>query len=304
MDQAEGSKKPGGFPPRKLTVEDVIEWQTRMALKSGPPGFSIDLGGPEQIFKDWEVETFEDVGPAGIPGDSLSLREAARDYGADALGNTISDSMKKVILENDKQLQADTRYEIHRRLLKAGKKQQEIDEVATHESSLKEMAGYLYNVEHPKLKLSARVKTFVYTGFRGTDKLTPAYLPPHIDFWELHLQLRELIYAKAEETGKAVTATDDMQFLAAWKYKMSEFGKGTYRFIDTSWTTLESALDYRRMVRMVKKPDAKAPVPILVPVESSQAMMPLILLTRGGIRRLIRRRGPKESRIRVDWPEV
>ena len=268
MDQVKESKKPGKSQPTKLNVDEVIKWQTRKALHSGPPGFSLDLGGPEQIFKDWGIETSHNLEPQEIPGGPFALIEAAeRAHKENADEDAISDTIREELLEKDERLKTDTLSEIRRRLLKAGKTPQEIDRNTADMSSLAEMAGYLHDVEHPELKFRARVKVLVFTNFRGTDKLTTAYLPPHISFLELHLQLQEFVTFRAELSGKAVTATDDMRFLNAWKYKLAIIGKGEYGFVDTSWTTLRSELDFRRMVQRVRKSEARGTVPILVPVK-------------------------------------
>lgn len=267
MDQVEESKKPAKSQPRKLTVDEVIEWQTRLALGSGPPGFSRDLGGPEELLKHWAIEPFDDLGPTEIPGGAFSLIEAAKWAGQkNADEDAISDATREKLLEKDEPLKSDTRTEIRHRLLKAGTTQEQIDRDTADMSSLTEIAGYLHDVQHPELKLRARIKVIVFTNFRGTEKLTQAYLPPYISFLELHLQLQEFVTSRAELSGKAVTATDDMGFLAAWRYKLAIMRKGECRFVDTSWTTLRSALDYRTMVRRVKKSDARGTVPILAPV--------------------------------------
>ncbi|KAL8825136.1 MAG: hypothetical protein Q9191_004594 [Dirinaria sp. TL-2023a] len=224
MDQVQGPQKPAKTQSRKVNVDEVIEWQTRKALGSGPPGFSRDLGGLDQILKYWAVETTYDPEPKEIPGGAFSLIEAAnRAHEENAGEDAISDTTREELLEKDEQLKADALREIRHRLLKAGKTQQEIDNKTADMSSLTEMAGYLHDVEHPELKLRARVKTFVFTNFRGTEKLTQAYLPPQISFLELNLQLQEFVTTRAElsdstSTARGIQAEEIAEQIGYWSH--------------------------------------------------------------------------------------
>lgn len=128
MDQVQESKMLAKTQLKKLNVDEVIEWQTRKALNSGPVGFSRDLGGPEQFLKYWSVEISHDPEPKEIPGGAFSLIEAAnRAHEENADEDAISDATREDILERDEPFKADTLREIRHRLLKAGKTQQEID---------------------------------------------------------------------------------------------------------------------------------------------------------------------------------
>lgn len=252
-------------------VSQVIDWKTRQALGSGPPGFSLDLGDSEHQFDDWEMEDdSSDLEPLEMPGNRLSLMDAVDQF-ASCLGeDDTADIELEKKFENNEFLQATTRNEMFRRLLQAGKTEQELEKRFTGTSSMTDLAGYLYSVEHPWEKQRARIKAFIFTGFRGTDKITPVYLPPDITFLELNLQLRELVGSKAEAQSKPVTVADDTSFLDSWRYKVCRSSTATHTWLDSSWTNLTNILVYRKMVKRVKASDSQDLVPVLCPVNRYQ----------------------------------
>ena len=251
---------------KKAIIDDIIQWHQEQAHRTGAIGFIQDSGGLDDVFKDWTVESTPDPSLQEPPGGAFDLMATASKLQADT---TLADNRhtdRKQALDKDKLLQADVRYEIRRRLLRAGKTQQEIDENTANMTSLTMLTAYLYKIEHPPPSVEVRIAALVYTNFRGTKRPTPIRLSPKDDFPELLATLKEFVLAKAESTGKPVTACENVGFVGSWKYKMSTWRDGTQKLVDATWTSLASDSDYRTMLKKISNHEGENFMPVLMPV--------------------------------------
>ena len=250
--------------PKRPTFDEVIQWYQEMAWYTGAIGFT-EASDAQELLKDWKVESAPDVFHAA-PGSALDLMDATAKLHTDDLrAKANSDRLR--MIETDKLFRADVKYEINRRLLKAGKSQQEIHQHISMTSSLSAMATYLYKVEHSPPSLEHRYKAYVYTNFRGTKQPTPIFLSAKDTFPEMLAALREFVLCKAEATGVPVTAGDDLTFMKSWKCKLGFSHGGVLKRIDSAWDSLASEPDYRSMLVQVKRRKKDGAFPAFMPVD-------------------------------------
>ena len=252
--------------PERPTAEDVIQWYQERAWRTGAIGFTQDSGGPQDLFKDWEPKGAPDPGLSYTPAGAFDLTTIVERIQMD---DNLADKMHKERMQKvskDTSLQAEVRHEVRRRLMEAGKSEQEMAESTANMTSLTMMTAYLYNVEHPPPSSGLRYKAFVYTNFRGTKRPTPIHLSPKDDLPELIASLKEFVVAKAESTGKPIMDGEDLGFVDAWRYKMAVPRNGSLKLPNTAWIPLIDECDYRIMVRKASSHGGQGSVLVLMPV--------------------------------------
>lgn len=249
----------------KPIVKDAIRWYQEQAWRIGTIGFSQDFIGQYNLFNDWKVGEMP-VSLVDMPGGALNLIDATQKlHNHETLAKTRHTNRMRAIEENTL-LQADVRCEVNRRLLEAGKTQQEILENTMGMSSLTMMTAYLYNVEHPPPSSESRYRAYVYTNFRGTKLPTPILLSAEDDFPELLITLKEFVLVRAESIGIPVTAHEDLAFLDSWRYRLALSQDGVLKMMEPVWMSLASTPDYRAMLTRIVNHENETAIPVLMPV--------------------------------------
>lgn len=274
---------PGSMDWHKPTVEDVIRLDQEDGLANGQIGFTQDSGGMEDIIKSWDFGTATSPDLMESPGNEFDLIAAAdRVHGDDVMGE-MEYSLNMQMLAQDTSLQQQTRSEIQRRLLAAGKTEGELAQNAENVTSLRKMALDLYKAENPDLREGARLKAAVCSKFRGNRHSAPIYLSPKDDFPDFVATLKEFVVAKAQSTGRPVKPEEDLSFLDAWAYSQASHRNERLKLVGHPWTKLANKFDYRKMMMSIKTLEQEGLILVLMPVQCPFVLCICIVLTRLGL---------------------
>jgi len=250
----------------KPTVEDAIRWYQQEAWRTGALGFRRDFGDLKDVFEDWNIESTPALDVQPTAGNAMSLWAAAQRLGANAASVEMRHRRRMRTVDGDTLLQEDVRYEVHRRLQAAGMHLQEINANTQKMKSMTLMTAYLWDIEHRAPNSDSQIKAMVCTNFRGTKSPTPIVLSTKNPFPELLASLKEFVIARAEMTGRPIAAGEDIEFLNAWRYKMTDCKDGKLGFIDSGWTRLAYDFHYQTMLKRYSGPGQRAMIPLLAPV--------------------------------------
>ncbi|KAG7007910.1 hypothetical protein G7Y79_00008g025480 [Physcia stellaris] len=186
-------------PKRSPSVEEAIAWLTDAYLAVGAIGFSTDYIAPDEYLRNWKIvgRPYDD-GPQEDSSSSIVLKRFLDDaYNGDTL------AYKRAALVNaDKALKKEMKREIQRRLIAAGKSEEDIEGKIGKSPTLVSMVVYLYEVENPKPEGIQSIWCRVNTGLPGTDTLVPVRLPVKASCVEMPNSDRE------SDMVKKVTALD------------------------------------------------------------------------------------------------
>lgn len=255
-----------GTDIEKPTVDDAIRWYQEEAWRNGALGFDRDIGDLQDIFQDWNVESPPLPYVSATAGNALDLVAAALRLGGNAASAELRHQRRMRILDRDFILQGEVRLEVNRRLLEAGMHPHEINLNTEGTRSLTLMTAYLWDIEHRTPNFDFEMKAMVLTNFRGTKLPTPILVSTKEPFPELLASLKEFVIAKAEMTGTPIAAGEDVEFLDAWRYKMTECKNGKMGLIDSRWHQLAYDTQYQIMLRRFGGPGRGNVVPLFVPV--------------------------------------
>lgn len=250
---------------RSLSVEEAIAWLTDAYLAVGAIGFTTDYIAPDEFLRNWKIiGRLNDDGPQEDPSSSIVLERFLNDaYSGETL------AYKRAALVNaDKALKKEVKREIRRRLIAAGKSEEDIEGKIGKSPTLVPMVEYLYEVENPKPEGIKTIWCRVNTGLPGTDNLVPVRLPVKASLSDVHDLLRQFVSTELLCTStKGISNKELDNVLSAWRYQIvTEKSKGKCTFRNGSSVLLRDDSDYRDMVKKVPVLDSKNLTLLLTPV--------------------------------------
>lgn len=254
-------------PTGSPSVEEAIAWLIDAYLAVGAIGFSTDYIAPDEYLQNWQiVNRPNDDGPQEDPSSSIVLERFLNDaYNGETL------AFKRAALVNaDKALKKAVKLEIRRRLIAAGKSEEEIEGKIGKSPTLVPMVEFLYEVETPKPEGIKTIRCRVSTGLPGTERLVPVRLPAKASLSDIYDLLRQFVHTELLCTStKGISDRELDNVLSAWRYQIVvEKRKGKCTFKDGSSVLLRDDSDYRDMVKKVPDLDSKNLTLLLTPVGS------------------------------------
>ena len=252
-------------PTRSPSVEEAIAWLTDAYLAVGAIGFSTDYIAPDEYLRNWKIvgRPYDD-GPQEDSSSSIVLKRFLDDaYNVDTL------AYKRAALVNaDKALKKEMKREIQRRLIAAGKSEEDIEGKIGKSPTLVSMVVYLYEVENPKPQGIKTIWCRVNTGLPGTDKLVPVRLPVQASVSDIHDLLRQFVSTELLCTStKGISDLELDNVLSAWRCQIViEKGERKCTYKDSASVLLRHDSDYSDMVKKVTALDSKNLTLLLTPV--------------------------------------
>lgn len=226
-----------------------------------------DYIAPEEYLKHWKIGRPTDDGPQENSGSATVLKRFLNDaHNEETLAYRRAD-----IVKADKALIQEVKLEVRRRLIAAGKSQQDIEGKIGKSPTLTAMITYLYEVENPKPEGIRTIWCRVNTGLPGTDRLVPVRLLVKASLSEIYDLLRQFVYTELLCTStKDISDQELDNVLSAWRYQpVVEKSKGRCILKDKAPVLLRHDSDYRDMIKMVRELDSKNLALLLTPVCSN-----------------------------------
>lgn len=248
------------------TVDDAIRWYQEEAWRHGVLGFGRDVGDLKDIFQDWNAECPPVSHFQATAGNPLDLSNIPQRLVASAASAEARHQERMRIIDGDFFLKEDVRLAVHRRLIEAGMHPQEIDLNTQKMESMTFMTAYLWDIEHRTPNFDFQMKALVFTNFRGTKLPTLTVLSTKAPFPELLASLKEFVIGKAEMTGRPIAAGEDIEFLDAWLYRMTDCKNGKPIFLDRDWHRLSYDHHYQTMLKRFSGQGQGSMMPLFVPV--------------------------------------
>ncbi|KAI4174270.1 MAG: hypothetical protein LQ343_002408 [Gyalolechia ehrenbergii] len=232
------------------SIDDIIEWQHEQSLCLGETGYNTRF--PTADF-------FATTPIANAP---------ARDFDdPDLLENAVEDfttEYERVIhrmeyMKANKPLLIETENEVHRRLLKAGKTQQDIGRYISKGTSLRHKIDDLYDLQDRDSRSERNtLPALIYYGSVFNKRKTTINLPVDVSL----AVFRDLVKVYLECIKDVNESLESIYYEdRPWKYQLKSTASSVQ--VDETVLPLEIEYDYTNLVRKMKSPGSSAFILVL-----------------------------------------
>ena len=263
-------------------VEEAIDSLIQYGLHTGfiAETYDFNFHSPEELFKTSTYSEPDDSWPEEDPNSAIALRRTLNK------SHRHGEMLKKrvMITSKDVELQEQTYSELRRRLLSAGKTENEIEKAAgrsgKRSSEITHLARALYQVQNPAREATNAVECRVSTGLPGTVTAVPVRLPMNASLETIVDMLKsfvsgEILYASAPE----VPEKELNGLLDSWQYQLLvKNAQGKLVFKETRHVLLQNDASYRYMMKTLVAPSSQKLYPLLTPVRTSPDQHPCEVL--------------------------
>lgn len=224
------------------SVDDIIEWQTEHSIEFGNIGWSKNFPEADFFTKGWDAAYANTANSA--PRDMLATMDAAL--------NELAIEQQR-LLERMQYMEAhperirEAELEVNRRLIQAGKTQQDIENYTADEEAFRRKVEDLYNLEHPPPPRNG-VDAYIEYGLADNRRLASIQL-------EIKGSLTEFLDDRKSHLARNKDMWEPLESIyyegSPWQYKWRPQDKSID--IKEKWFPLETQDDYNVLTKKAAK---------------------------------------------------
>ena len=267
------NRDPSACNVESSRVEEAINSLIEYGIHTGyiAETYDFDFHSPEDLFKTSTFSEPDDSWPEEDPNSAIALRRTLNK------SHRHGEMLKKrvMIISKDTALQEQTYSELRKRLLSAGKKEQEIVIAAGKSgkrgSQITNLAKLLYQVQNPAREATNAVECRVSTGLPGTVTHVPVRLPMNASLETVVGMLKsfvsdEILCASAPK----VPEKELNGLLGSWQYQLLvKNAQEKFVYKESQKVPLLNDASYGHMIKTLVAPNPQKLYPLLTPVRLS-----------------------------------
>lgn len=247
QDNTEGQQPP--------SVDDIINWHIEQSINLGTIGWTMNFPTAD-FFKDFDPAPFAEAATFDGDIDTDILDAALHEFAAEQ--ERLIDRMN--VMEANRPLLEATELEVHRRLLQAGKTQQDIDHYIREKTRLGRKIEDLYRLQYPDPPKNY-VEAFINYGPAHNRRSAEINLDINGSLANFESSIKITLECFRDMWEPLASVHHEG---SSWKFQWKPKDKSGKT--EEKWFPLETERDYKDLIRQATSPSKEQYTPVLTQV--------------------------------------